>query len=223
MIKMSQESSEPSGESAKTSNEDQVMKRFWDINKNYQRLSEKTQRIKRFEAMLDLLSVHDFLEERAKRNLIPRIDFLSEITSISFFALRSYVRPIIMRAITDISCWFEEVSNKELQSNNFVLKTEGVDFEICIIDASFKTHLETTTTAHFIKCPEYQKAPQAIKDIVQRLVELGFDHQVIELSSQGKFYSIEAFTIITTVENVALIEGIKMEIWKQEPKDHEQN
>jgi hypothetical protein len=214
-------SEKTSVESAKTSDEDQVMKRFWDIYKNYQRLSEKTQRIKRFEAMFDLLSAHNFLEEKAKRNLIPRIDFLSGITSISFFALRPFVRQTILKTITEISQWFREVSSKELGSNSFALKEDGIDFEIRMIDTSFKTNLETTT--RFTECPEYKKAPQVIKDMMQRLAELGFDHQRIELSGQGRLYSIAAFTIITTIENVALLEGIKMDVWKQEPRDYRDN
>jgi hypothetical protein len=218
---MSEKTSSSSGESAKTSEENQVMKRFWDIYKNYQRLSEKTQRIKRFEAMFDLLTAHDFLEERAKRNLIPMINLESTSANVGFEILRAYLRPKVIRVITDISYWFRQVSSKELESNDFTLEENGIDFEICIIDASFKTYLETT--ARFTECPEYQKAPQAIKDIVQRLAELGFDHQKIELSGQARLYSINAFTIITTIENVALLEGIKMDIWKREARDHRQN
>jgi len=218
---MSEKTSDPSGESAKTSDEDQVMTRFWVVYENYQRLSEKTQRIKRFEAMFDLLSAHKFLEERAKRNLIPNINFESTSPNVPFATLRPYVRPTIITIITNISCWFRTVSSKELESNDFILKEDGIDFEISGIDASFKTHLETT--ARFFECPEYEKAPQVIKDIMQRLAELGFDHQRIELSSQGQLYSIAAFTIITTIENVALLEGIKIEIWKRKTKDHKDN
>ena len=212
---------ETSGKSEKTSEGNQVLERFEQVYRNYQRLSEKTQRIKRYETMFNHLITHNFLEERAKRNLLIHTNFDSVPPYINFAALRGYLRQPVARWIADISSWFREVSSKELESENFVLKEDGMDFEISQIDGSLKTHLGIT--ARYNECPAYQEAPQVIKDIIQRLTELGFDHQTILLSDSGKLYSIDAFMIMTEVQNIVLVGGFKIEIWKREAKDYRQN